>query len=149
MTASGTLRERTTQAPARARHAIRVSSLWKRYGALEAVRGIDLDVREGEIFGLIGPDGAGKTSTFQILAGVMEATSGTARNFRRAGARGAVANRLSDAGLQPVSRSDRRGKHPLHRRSAARAARMKFASAATAICACSIWTASPTAWRGA
>jgi len=58
--------------------AIRTHALTKRYGALEAVRGIDLDVRAGEIFGLIGPDGAGKTSTFQILGGVMEATSGTA-----------------------------------------------------------------------
>src|SRR5438067_331047 len=58
--------------------AIRARALAKRYGILEAVRGIDLDVRVGEIFGLIGPDGAGKTSTFQILGGVMEATSGTA-----------------------------------------------------------------------
>lgn len=61
--------------------AISISGLHKRYGALEAVRGIGLDVGEGEIFGLIGPDGAGKTSTFQILAGVMEATSGTAEVF--------------------------------------------------------------------
>ena len=51
----------------------------KRYGALEAVRGICLDVHEGEIFGLIGPDGAGKTTTFQIAAGVMEATSGRSK----------------------------------------------------------------------
>jgi ABC-2 type transport system ATP-binding protein len=58
--------------------AIRVRALAKRYGAVEAVRGVDLDVRAGEIFGLIGPDGAGKTSTFQILGGVMEATSGEA-----------------------------------------------------------------------
>ena len=59
--------------------AIRVRALAKRYGgAVEAVRGIDLDVYAGEIFGLIGPDGAGKTSTFQILGGVMEATSGAA-----------------------------------------------------------------------
>ena len=58
--------------------AIRTRALTKRYGALEAVRSIDLDVRAGEIFGLIGPDGAGKTSTFQILGGVMEATSGDA-----------------------------------------------------------------------
>jgi ABC-2 type transport system ATP-binding protein len=63
--------------------AIRVSGLWKRYGAIEAVRGITFEVREGEIFGLIGPDGAGKTSTFQILAGVMQATGGTAHIFGR------------------------------------------------------------------
>jgi len=48
--------------------AIRTQGLTKRYGATEAVRGVDLEVRVGEIFGLIGPDGAGKTSTFQILA---------------------------------------------------------------------------------
>ncbi|MGD0134668.1 MAG: ATP-binding cassette domain-containing protein [Bryobacteraceae bacterium] len=63
------------------RIAVRVRDLWKRYGDLDAVRGIDLEIEDGEIFGLIGPDGAGKTSTFQILAGVMEATSGTAEVF--------------------------------------------------------------------
>jgi ABC-2 type transport system ATP-binding protein len=56
--------------------AIVVQGLHKSYGALEAVKGIDFTVNPGEIFGLIGPDGAGKTTTFQILAGVMEATSG-------------------------------------------------------------------------
>lgn len=56
--------------------AIRVRTLWKRYGSVEAVRGISLDIRPGEIFGLIGPDGAGKTSAFQMLSGVMEPTSG-------------------------------------------------------------------------
>jgi ABC-2 type transport system ATP-binding protein len=61
--------------------AIRVRALRKHYGAVEAVHNIDLDVREGEIFGLIGPDGAGKTTTFQILGGVMQATSGEADVF--------------------------------------------------------------------
>src|SRR5262245_63107037 len=61
--------------------AIRVKDLWKRYGAVEAVHGVSLEVNEGEIFGLIGPDGAGKTSTFKILAGVMEADSGAAEGF--------------------------------------------------------------------
>ncbi len=64
-----------------ARRAIEVRKLSKRYGPLEAVRGISLEIRQREIFGLIGPDGAGKTSTFQILAGVMEATSGDAIIF--------------------------------------------------------------------
>ena len=63
---------------ARFASAISVRGLTKRYGTTEAVRGIDLEVEAGEIFGLIGPDGAGKTSTFQILGGVMEATAGQA-----------------------------------------------------------------------
>jgi ABC-2 type transport system ATP-binding protein len=63
--------------------AISVQGLVKRYGALEAVRGIDFEVRAGEVFGLIGPDGAGKTSTFQILGGIMEATAGVARMLGR------------------------------------------------------------------
>ena len=63
--------------------AIRVRGLRKTYGELEAVRGIDLDIAEGEIFGLIGPDGAGKTSVFQILGGVMSATAGEAIVFEK------------------------------------------------------------------
>lgn len=56
--------------------AISIRGLRKSYGPLEAVKGIDFTVNRGEIFGLIGPDGAGKTTTFGILAGVMEPTSG-------------------------------------------------------------------------
>ncbi|MBV5261303.1 ABC transporter ATP-binding protein [Synechococcus moorigangaii CMS01] len=58
---------------------IQVAGLRKDYGAVQAVRGLDFSVKAGEIFGLIGPDGAGKTSTFQILAGVMGATAGTVK----------------------------------------------------------------------
>lgn len=56
---------------------VTVHQLQKHYGKLVALKGIDLAVQRGEIFGLIGPDGAGKTTTFQILAGVMQATAGT------------------------------------------------------------------------
>src|SRR5690348_8299617 len=63
--------------------AIHVTDLSKRYGETQAIRGISLDVARGEIFGLIGPDGAGKTTTFQILAGVMQPTSGEAEVFGR------------------------------------------------------------------
>jgi ABC-2 type transport system ATP-binding protein len=63
--------------------AIHVENLCKQYGPVEAIRGVTFQVCQGEIFGLIGPDGAGKTSTFQILAGVMEGSSGRADIFGR------------------------------------------------------------------
>src|SRR5262245_36458286 len=63
-------------APGSAAVAIRIRGLTKRYGELQAVGGIDLEIGAGELFGLIGPDGAGKTSTFHILGGVMSATDG-------------------------------------------------------------------------
>src|SRR5258705_3676150 len=61
--------------------AIHVEGLYKKYGIVEAIQGITFQVRQGETFGLIGPGGAGKTSTFQILAGLMEASSGIANIF--------------------------------------------------------------------
>lgn len=57
---------------------VKVQGLKKSYGALEAVKGLDFDIFEGEIFGLIGPDGAGKTTTFHVLGGVMEQSEGSA-----------------------------------------------------------------------
>jgi ABC-2 type transport system ATP-binding protein len=66
---------------------IEVTGIAKVYGAgpraIRALDGISFQVREGEIFGLIGADGAGKTTAFQILAGVMEATAGTANILGR------------------------------------------------------------------
>ena len=61
--------------------AIDVRRLEKQYGDVVAVRNLTLAIEKGEIFGLIGPDGAGKTTLFQILAGVMNATSGQALVF--------------------------------------------------------------------
>ncbi len=58
------------------RSIIYARALAKNYGPIQAIKKIDLSVQQGEIFGLIGPDGAGKTSAFHILGGVMEATSG-------------------------------------------------------------------------
>jgi ABC-2 type transport system ATP-binding protein len=52
--------------------------LVKRYPGTLAVAGLDLDVAEGEIFGLVGPNGAGKTTTLRILATLLAATSGHA-----------------------------------------------------------------------
>ncbi len=58
---------------------IEVAGLTKRYGEVEAVRGIDLAVRAGETFGFLGPNGAGKTTTIKILCTLASATSGTAK----------------------------------------------------------------------
>jgi ABC-2 type transport system ATP-binding protein len=55
---------------------ISVEGLHKSYGAVEAVRGIDLEVGAGEVFGLLGPNGAGKTTTIEILEGLRPRTSG-------------------------------------------------------------------------
>ncbi len=61
------------------RPAIEVSGLTKRYGEVDAVRGIDLAVYPGETFGFLGPNGAGKTTTIKILCTLANATSGTAK----------------------------------------------------------------------
>ncbi len=57
---------------------IQVRGLAKRYGAIEAVRGIDLEVRRGEIFGFLGPNGAGKSTTISILCTLLKPSAGSA-----------------------------------------------------------------------
>jgi len=57
---------------------ISVAGLTKRYGEIEAVRGIGFEVAAGETFGFLGPNGAGKTTTIKILCTLANATSGTA-----------------------------------------------------------------------
>jgi ABC-2 type transport system ATP-binding protein len=59
--------------------AIEVSALRKEFGDLVAVAGLDLTVRRGEVFGLLGPNGSGKTTTIRMLCGLIAPTSGTAR----------------------------------------------------------------------
>jgi ABC-2 type transport system ATP-binding protein len=58
--------------------AVEAEGLTKTFGDLVAVDGVHLSVASGEIFGLVGPDGAGKTTMMRLLTGVMAATSGTA-----------------------------------------------------------------------
>jgi ABC-2 type transport system ATP-binding protein len=58
--------------------AIRLENLTKRFGDLTAVDSLSLSVAEGEIFGLVGPDGAGKTTTMRLLTAIMPPTSGEA-----------------------------------------------------------------------
>lgn len=59
-------------------YAVTVDRVFKRYGQVEALKGVSLDVRPGELFGIIGPDGAGKTSLFRILTTLLPADSGEA-----------------------------------------------------------------------
>ncbi len=71
--------------------AIRTAGLTKRYGALTAVDSVDLDVREGDRYGFLGPNGSGKTTTVRMLLGLVYATSGEVELLgqpmpRRAGA---------------------------------------------------------------
>ncbi|HTB80855.1 MAG TPA: ABC transporter ATP-binding protein [Opitutaceae bacterium] len=63
--------------------AIDVRGLVKRYGTVEALKGIDLVVRPGEMFALLGPNGAGKTTLFSVLATLRTPTAGSARVLGR------------------------------------------------------------------
>lgn len=57
---------------------LRAEGLTKRFGGLTAVDALDLEVREGEVFGFLGPNGAGKTTTLRLFCALIAPTSGTA-----------------------------------------------------------------------
>ncbi len=59
--------------------ALQLDRVTKRYGAMAAVSDLSFDVQPGEMFGLIGPDGAGKTTTIRLLCGLLHADGGTVR----------------------------------------------------------------------
>ena len=59
-------------------HAIKAESLTRSFGTLTAVDNLTLTVEEGEIFGLVGPDGAGKTTPVRLLTSILPPTSGDA-----------------------------------------------------------------------
>jgi drug efflux transport system ATP-binding protein len=58
---------------------VHVEGLTRRYGDLVAAREVSFQVRRGEMFGLIGPDGAGKTTTLRVILGLLAAHGGTVR----------------------------------------------------------------------
>ena len=86
---------------------IETRGLRKRYGAVEAVRGIDLRIERGEVFALLGPNGAGKTTTVEILEGHRMRSAGEARVLGFDPGRGETALRertgivLQRTGLEP------------------------------------------------
>src|SRR5262249_13366515 len=57
---------------------IETVGLTKRYGAVTALAGLTLSVREGEVLGLLGPNGSGKTTTIRLLLGLLKPTAGSA-----------------------------------------------------------------------
>ncbi len=63
--------------------AVEFAAVTKRYGTTTAVDGLTFDVRPGEMFGLIGPDGAGKTTTIRLTAGLLKPDGGRIRVFDR------------------------------------------------------------------
>ena len=91
--------------------AVEATALVKHYegreGAVEAVRGVDLEVRAGEIFGFLGPNGAGKSTTVRMLTTLLSITSGTARvagvdvAAQPDEARRRIGVALQEAGLDP------------------------------------------------
>jgi ABC-2 type transport system ATP-binding protein len=91
--------------------AVRAEGLVKHYdgrsGTVEAVRGVDLEVRPGEIFGFLGPNGAGKSTTVRMLTTLLSITSGRAEvagvdvGGNPDEARGRIGVALQEAGLDP------------------------------------------------
>ena len=75
--------------------AVNASGLVKRYGDVLAVDGLDLDIPAGQFFGLLGPNGSGKTSTIHMLATLIRPNGGSAKIFGKDVVRDAVATRAS------------------------------------------------------
>ncbi|WP_313254994.1 ABC transporter ATP-binding protein [Stenotrophomonas acidaminiphila] len=78
----------------------------KRYGALQALDGVDLDLHAGQVLALLGPNGAGKTTTIGLLLGLLRADAGQVRLFGRdtqqVGSRRGIGVMLQDAALPPT-----------------------------------------------
>ena len=55
---------------------IKTTNLTRKFGGLTAVNNLNIDIPEGEMFGLVGPDGAGKTTTMRLLTGILDPTAG-------------------------------------------------------------------------
>lgn len=61
--------------------ALSIKGLKVRYGAIEALKGIDIDVREGEVVALLGANGAGKTTTLRTISGIIDSSAGSIKYY--------------------------------------------------------------------
>ena len=71
-------------------YTVEISNLTKNFGKVAALKGVNLQIAQGEVFAYIGPNGAGKSTTIRVLLGVLQATSGTAKVFGKDAWRDAV-----------------------------------------------------------
>src|SRR4051812_24292070 len=103
MTSTSTLTTGSGRAGAGPVPAVQLSGVTKDFGSVHAVRGIDLRIEPGEIVAFLGPNGAGKTTTIDMVLGLSQPTTGTARVLgmdpRRAIARGLVSAVMQTGGL--------------------------------------------------
>ncbi|HET9543862.1 MAG TPA: ATP-binding cassette domain-containing protein, partial [Acidimicrobiales bacterium] len=89
-------------------HPIEASGLVRHFGDVVAVDGVDLQVREGEIYGFLGPNGAGKSTTVRMLTTLLSPTAGSARVagfdvVKEAGkVRRSIGVALQDAAIDPL-----------------------------------------------
>ncbi len=72
---------------------LEINNLSKNYGSIQAVNRLNLDVEEGQIFGILGPNGSGKTTTLGIVLGILRSNSGNFRWFEGQKGEGAAALR--------------------------------------------------------
>ncbi len=83
--------------------AVRLRQVHKRFGAVEALRGVDLAVRSGEVVAFLGPNGAGKTTTIDVVLGLSTPSAGTVEVYgmspRQAVVRGLVSAVMQTGGL--------------------------------------------------
>jgi len=62
-------------------YSVEMNNVTKMFGKTAALKGVNLQINEGEVFAYIGPNGAGKSTTIRVLLGILQATSGTAKVF--------------------------------------------------------------------
>jgi ABC-type glutathione transport system ATPase component len=98
--------EPTRAASAPSPLAVELRDVHRRYGSVEALRGVDLSVRRGELTAILGPNGAGKTTTLSLILGLRQPSSGSVRVLGDVAgslaARRRVGAMLQESGVPPT-----------------------------------------------
>src|ERR1700693_596621 len=93
--------------PDRCEPLLQVRGLGKDFGGLRALHAVDLDIAAGEIVGIIGPNGSGKTTFFNVLSGIHPATSGTIRFAEHANIAHLPPHRVTRCGIARTFQNQR------------------------------------------